>query len=707
MTPWLLHKAARRLRGLPVHPELTTPYSLRLAHVSIGTIIAGYVAASLVAAAAIAAGLSALHTPRWAVGRAFRSSFATLWGLENLFAEQGQKPAYYVLAGAASVLGVIMPLLLLGSFVYKLLRHDPVQWRPKLSIEDNPEFGAVLSARFYAGTSSALGDLRITVYARVARTQAQPRIITNQRLNVIYHSVLADESRIPYSSSGFPCTVRIPLSKRREADATAAGDLIDVQGAEDLLRANVEFMVIVSGAILHSGDSFVSVHRYPASDGLLVGQPQWVDAVEDGQPNRWLGWDNFENNAELLVFVYGPLLDREAMRRTVPGLRNEDGPIAATLHGWQRAWNTGLDPQHLPRSIRAGEERAPFGGVITTLGLRPTEEAQCLGALYKVSVRDLWRVDRRERDYVRTDVTGHITAEDLNRQATIITYVPSEPAVRLARGAGTIGRIRPQRYLDVATNGYGQLYGPNQKVFDHDIDVRTLWVEAVERGRSMDWLGWDVFDNGTELHVFVYGSMVNLASMRRTLPELRLADGPRPAYLNGWKRAWNCGSDPRDQPERVWRDKSGAPFTSTMTSLGLETDPGGECFGAVYRISLQDLPEVDERERDYDRLMVTGQVHGPGLGPEATVVTYVPNAAARDRVNRALRAGNAVLSRRYVELTEEGFDRLGPDGLRTYRGSTPAFTGRIETLTWAPAKPGAEAEAKAEKGPNPDDALSG
>ncbi len=443
---------------------LGTPLSLRLGKVSLLTIIALYVATSLALALLGAIALRPLHNPPWTLGHAFRLTFEALWGLGELLRENNQSGIYYTVAGAISVLGVLLPLLLLGSFVFKLLRHDPIKWRKVVSLEDDPKLGAVLSVRCYPGTSSALGDLTIRVFARVALTGSNPRSIFNSPLKLYYGGKLSDCSSIPYSSSGFPCMVRVPLSRKRSATASVTQKVFDING-NDVKTKNLELIAIASGVVLDSGESFVSIKQYKGND-IVAGQPQWIDAIEGQSPKRWLGWDNFDGNAELVIFVYGSMMNRGSMLATLPTLSESCGPSMATLKGWKRSWNTGSDPADQPERIWHGEGGNVFEGTIVSLGLAKRDNAECPGALYRITVSDLAKVDNRERDYTRINVTGSVDGLELKPTDTVYTYVPTDEAQqRLVEALADDRAVLSKDYLRLVKEGFTSLHPDGERMY--------------------------------------------------------------------------------------------------------------------------------------------------------------------------------------------------------------------------------------------------
>ena len=79
------------------------------------------------------------------------------------------------------------------------------------------------------------------------------------------------------------------------------------------------------------------------------------------------------------------------------------------------------------------------------------------------------------------------------------------------------------------------------------------------------------------------------------------------------------------------------------------------------------LPVIDHRERNYERIDVTGDVTPPGRG---TVWAYAgAGRGPPPRWSRRVREGAAVVSRDYLERTRAAFAALGPAALADFEAS--------------------------------------
>ena len=159
-------------------------------------------------------------------------------------------------------------------------------------------------------------------------------------------------------------------------------------------------------------------------------------------------------------------------------------------------------------------------------------------------------------------------------------------------------------------------------------------------------------------HVFGYGSLVGLPDARR-------------ATLRGHRRVWGVAMDNSVAVPgyKVYESPEGARPAVAVAFLDLVADGGSAVEGALLAVDAGTLDVLDARERQYERINVTGAIDpAPGGGP---VWTFVGRAPGRARV-AAGRAGTApvVIQRAYVDLVEAAFAALGDDALARYRAST-------------------------------------
>jgi hypothetical protein len=155
--------------------------------------------------------------------------------------------------------------------------------------------------------------------------------------------------------------------------------------------------------------------------------------------------------------------------------------------------------------------------------------------------------------------------------------------------------------------------------------------------------------------VFGYGSLA------------ALADGVAPARtpraegfvceLRGYRRQWGVAMDNRrDLPGyKHYTDELGRRPAVFVCFLDIEIDPRASVNGLCLPVDGARLAFLDERERNYDRVDVSGSVEAGG----ARVWTYVGRREARLRMRWAVAAHRAVIDAEYLEMVADGFRALG------------------------------------------------
>ena len=158
---------------------------------------------------------------------------------------------------------------------------------------------------------------------------------------------------------------------------------------------------------------------------------------------------------------------------------------------------------------------------------------------------------------------------------------------------------------------------------------------------------------GTGQFVFGYGSLAaDLA-------------GGHVADLHGHRRVWGVAMDNRvDVPGykhyRLLSDGSRPPVC--VAFLDLVADADAATHGVCVPVEDAQLPALDRRERNYDRVDVTDAV----AAARGTVWAYVGTPAGRRRLQRARERGRAVVSRDYLERTRAAFAALGAAALAEF-----------------------------------------
>jgi cation transport regulator ChaC len=130
-----------------------------------------------------------------------------------------------------------------------------------------------------------------------------------------------------------------------------------------------------------------------------------------------------------------------------------------------------------------------------------------------------------------------------------------------------------------------------------------------------------------------------------------------PARLHGWRRAWGVAMDNTVTIPGYKRylDPDGRRPAVCVAFLDVREEAGSWVNGVCVPVGPEELAALDERERNYDRVEITGAVPGaPGR-----TWTYVGREASRERYDTAMDAGRCVVARSYARTVEHGFRALG------------------------------------------------
>jgi hypothetical protein len=167
--------------------------------------------------------------------------------------------------------------------------------------------------------------------------------------------------------------------------------------------------------------------------------------------------------------------------------------------------------------------------------------------------------------------------------------------------------------------------------------------------------------------VFGYGSLLPAGAAARG----RRPDGV-PARLRGYRRSWGVAMDnslhlPGYKHYR--HEQTGERPSVFVAFLDVHEAPGAEVNGALLPVSEADLPWLDRRERNYERIEVSGGIRADVEGP---VWTYAGLESARERRRLGLESGSLAISREYLSQVRAGFAALGAAALADFDHLTEA-----------------------------------
>jgi len=147
--------------------------------------------------------------------------------------------------------------------------------------------------------------------------------------------------------------------------------------------------------------------------------------------------------------------------------------------------------------------------------------------------------------------------------------------------------------------------------------------------------------------VFGYGSLV--ADLRRG----------RVATLRGHRRFWGVAMDNRrDLPGyKSYRLRADGTRPAVFVAfLDIERRDGASAAGICMPVTDDELLVLDERERNYDRVDVSGEIDDA----RGRVWAYRGSRAGRQRLREGLAAGRAAVSREYLDAVRAGMAVFAP-----------------------------------------------
>jgi cation transport regulator ChaC len=164
--------------------------------------------------------------------------------------------------------------------------------------------------------------------------------------------------------------------------------------------------------------------------------------------------------------------------------------------------------------------------------------------------------------------------------------------------------------------------------------------------------------------LFAYGSL--LASGGPELPAAVVA-----CSLVGWQRTWGVAMDNSvDLPGyKHYLSADGTRPAVMVAFLDISPAPDFRTNGIAVPVEPSELPGLDARERNYERVEVTGELDRDLAG---RVWTYRGRAAARERAARGDAEDRLVVARAYRDGVVAALAQLGQRGrFETSTGACP------------------------------------
>lgn len=148
--------------------------------------------------------------------------------------------------------------------------------------------------------------------------------------------------------------------------------------------------------------------------------------------------------AYIYLFGYGSLIDLESLARTTGRHVAPASVREAWLDGWRRTWN-------VYDLVRAEGDGIPMP--MAFYNIEPDPGARCNGVLIPLRREDLEKLDLRERQYDRVEVTAAVNPPPPGRT---YTYVGKPAARRLPEG--TVVAASYEQLVDAAVRRRGERF---------------------------------------------------------------------------------------------------------------------------------------------------------------------------------------------------------------------------------------------------------
>ncbi|NND76468.1 MAG: gamma-glutamylcyclotransferase [Ilumatobacter sp.] len=130
------------------------------------------------------------------------------------------------------------------------------------------------------------------------------------------------------------------------------------------------------------------------------------------------------------IFGYGSLASPASIASTI-GREPRPAMRVAHVEGFGRRWNYG---SKVLRGDWTHDGIDVVGGLVVSLGVQAGPDESCNGVVFRVDADELARLDWRERDYARVDVTEAVTIDERDGDDGVVDgaieiYVPRPSAI--------------------------------------------------------------------------------------------------------------------------------------------------------------------------------------------------------------------------------------------------------------------------------------
>jgi Gamma-glutamyl cyclotransferase, AIG2-like len=179
------------------------------------------------------------------------------------------------------------------------------------------------------------------------------------------------------------------------------------------------------------------------------------------------------------------------------------------------------------------------------------------------------------------------------------------------------------------------------------------------------WHGWARFEEPATYGVFVYGSLMDPNTAESLLMSSKKFPGDKRvavrAILHRWSRGWTvCTDNTVTRKVKYLDPKTGERPRVQVLFLNLEPNANASVNGVVIKVTGGDLLELDKREANYDRVIVTADVRAasggmPDGGLPDVIWTYVGKKERVEKARRAIIMKSARIRQEYLDTVFDAF----------------------------------------------------
>ena len=164
------------------------------------------------------------------------------------------------------------------------------------------------------------------------------------------------------------------------------------------------------------------------------------------------------------------------------------------------------------------------------------------------------------------------------------------------------------------------------------------------------------------IYIFGYGSLVNSEKLKAFLGVKELHKKTQFTYIRGYSRSWDVAMDNSiNLPNyKFYISKDNQERENIFVSfLNIQKSPQKSVYGILFPIEKESLPLMDKRERNYNRVNITGSISNlDSLDKEDIVYTYIGKKDANERYRKGKKENRVFVSKDYYDDILSSFKKF-------------------------------------------------